>query len=189
MYEVGVRTISNEPTFNGIHNATRCKAWLVLYDRYLGRKKGLTLRELALISGIGYHSLAVSLSRWIEWRYIGYRTTPKGRIYRIRKRGKEWLERWWYTMPLQRYIEELENVQRGRIPVKNKGKGIDILSISPHNIIMNDEIKLPILRCLRCGYEWIPRQPKKPKQCARCNSPYWNKPKVKQSGPQRRVSP
>lgn len=58
-------------------------------------------------------------------------------------------------------------------------KGIDIILISPYNHSMNDEIKLPTLKCLRCGYEWIPRQPKKPKYCARCNSPYWNKPKWK----------
>jgi len=40
-------------------------------------------------------------------------------------------------------------------------------------------IELPKLRCLRCGYEWIPRQPKRPQRCAGCNSPYWDKPKWK----------
>ena len=43
----------------------------------------------------------------------------------------------------------------------------------------NDYIELPKLKCLRCGYEWIPRQPKKPQRCAKCNSPYWNKLKSK----------
>ena len=113
MYQIRVRTPNYVPSFNGKHNSTRCKAWLVLYDRYLGRKRGLTLRELALMTGISYHSLAVSLTRWIKWRYIGYRTTPKGRTYRLCKRGKDWLERWWYIMPLQQYLEELEKVQRG----------------------------------------------------------------------------
>ena len=112
MYKIIVRTPNYVPTFKGKHNSTRCKAWLVLYDRYLGHKRGLTLRELALTTGISYKSLSVSLVRWIGWRYIGYCTTPKGRIYRLRKRGKEWLERWWYIMPLQRYLKELENVQR-----------------------------------------------------------------------------
>lgn len=39
-------------------------------------------------------------------------------------------------------------------------------------------IKLPTFKCLRCGYEWIPRT-QKPKYCPACNSPYWNKPKWK----------
>ncbi len=58
MYEVRVRMFNYRPSFNGKHNATRCKAWLLLYDRLLGGKKGLTLRELALLSGIGYKSLS-----------------------------------------------------------------------------------------------------------------------------------
>ncbi|MFX1537133.1 MAG: hypothetical protein ACFFDI_23220 [Promethearchaeota archaeon] len=44
------------------------------------------------------------------------------------------------------------------------------------------------MRCMRCGHEWIPRTAK-PKHCPRCNSPYWNKPKVKQSGPKRNSEP
>lgn len=115
MYQIRINTPNYVPTFLGKHNSTRCKAWLVLYDRYLGRKRGLTLRELAVMTGISYGSLAVSLTRWLKWRYIGYRTTPKGRIYQLRKRGKDWLERWWYTMPLRQYLEELEKVETKNI--------------------------------------------------------------------------
>jgi DNA-directed RNA polymerase subunit RPC12/RpoP len=45
---------------------------------------------------------------------------------------------------------------------------------------------LNIYHCLRCGYEWASRKPDQPKNCAspKCRSPYWNKPKTKQSGPQ-----
>lgn len=43
---------------------------------------------------------------------------------------------------------------------------------------MTNEIQLPKFKCLRCGYEWIPRTPK-PQRCPKCNSPYWNKPKWK----------
>ena len=68
-------------------------------------------------------------------------------------------------------------------------KGIDIILTSPYNNSMTNEIQLPRLKCLRCGFEWIPRQPKKPKYCARCNSPYWDKHKWKESGPQRKVQP
>jgi len=50
---------------------------------------------------------------------------------------------------------------------------------------VEEKYGIPAVKCLRCGYEWIPRRFKNPKNCAKCNSPYWNKPKVKQSGPKR----
>lgn len=32
-------------------------------------------------------------------------------------------------------------------------------------------------RCGRCGHEWLPRDEGAPKACARCKSPYWDKPR------------
>ena len=69
------------------------------------------------------------------------------------------------------------------------GKGIDLISTNPYYKGVADTIKLPILKCLRCGHEWIPRQLKKPKYCASCNSPCWDRPKVKQSGLKRESIP
>ena len=34
-----------------------------------------------------------------------------------------------------------------------------------------------MLKCNRCGYEWI--SARNPKYCAKCNSPYWNKKRVR----------
>ena len=35
-------------------------------------------------------------------------------------------------------------------------------------------------KCGRCGFEWIPRKEgKAPKQCPKCRSAYWNKPRVR----------
>ena len=34
-------------------------------------------------------------------------------------------------------------------------------------------MELPKLICSRCGHVWIPRIPRKPKQCPKCHSPYW----------------
>jgi DNA-directed RNA polymerase subunit RPC12/RpoP len=34
------------------------------------------------------------------------------------------------------------------------------------------------LECNRCGHEWIPNV-EHPKQCPECNSPYWDKPRVR----------
>ena len=31
--------------------------------------------------------------------------------------------------------------------------------------------------CLRCGHRWIARQPEPPKQCPRCHSPYYQRPR------------
>jgi len=41
------------------------------------------------------------------------------------------------------------------------------------------------VRCERCGYEWIPKNPKHlPTVCANleCKSPAWNKPRQKRHG-------
>ena len=35
-------------------------------------------------------------------------------------------------------------------------------------------MKLLYLNCKRCGHTWPPRKNKKPKNCPRCNSPYWD---------------
>ena len=34
-------------------------------------------------------------------------------------------------------------------------------------------------KCNRCKYEWISKK-KKPKTCAKCRSPYWNKKRVRE---------
>ncbi len=61
-----------------------------------------------------------------------------------------------------------------------KGKCIDIIPVSRY---YRDMIQRQ--QCTRCGYTWYPRTPKLPIKCARCGSPYWNKPKWKQSGPRK----
>ena len=32
-------------------------------------------------------------------------------------------------------------------------------------------------RCLRCGKEWWPRSPERPRVCPKCKSPYYDVPK------------
>ena len=36
---------------------------------------------------------------------------------------------------------------------------------------------IPGVRCNRCGGKWVPREGEIPARCAKCNSPYWNKPR------------
>ena len=45
---------------------------------------------------------------------------------------------------------------------------------------MSEDIyTLPSLHCKRCKHTWFPRSLKKPKVCPKCNSPYWNKERIK----------
>jgi DNA-directed RNA polymerase subunit RPC12/RpoP len=37
------------------------------------------------------------------------------------------------------------------------------------------------LRCLRCRHTWQPRVTHDPKRCPQCGSPYWMKPRQKES--------
>lgn len=39
--------------------------------------------------------------------------------------------------------------------------------------------KLPTLKCTRCKHTWIRRKETEPKTCPKCNSPYWNKKRVR----------
>jgi predicted Zn-ribbon and HTH transcriptional regulator len=36
-------------------------------------------------------------------------------------------------------------------------------------------MKIPQLKCKRCGHKWYPRTPLKPKVCPKCKSPYWDR--------------
>lgn len=38
--------------------------------------------------------------------------------------------------------------------------------------------ELPTFECKRCGHTWHPRNPEKPRCCARCKTPYWDVPSV-----------
>jgi|GEM_PF-2011971 len=38
-------------------------------------------------------------------------------------------------------------------------------------------LEIVTLTCLRCGHSWIRRKVTPPKNCPKCISPYWNKPR------------
>lgn len=40
------------------------------------------------------------------------------------------------------------------------------------------QVLIPGYRCLRCGHEWVPREPGHPPLvCGACKSPYWDRPR------------
>ncbi len=56
---------------------------------------------------------------------------------------------------------------------KSAPSWIDAYRLTPVTIV-------PIihhLKCTRCGHTWFPRSTAKPKNCAKCRSPYWDKPR------------
>lgn len=59
---------------------------------------------------------------------------------------------------------------------KKPNKSVDV-SRSYGYILTDVVIKLPTLKCTRCGYEWHPRAEKMPMHCPnkKCKSPYWNR--------------
>lgn len=120
-YGVTVKTKHYTPSFKGIHNAVRSKAWLVLLDHQLSGEPGLTLHQLSAEIGTSYHSLAVLLNKWTGYRRrkpVGYHTIHRAgygniKIYRLLKPGRKWLDRWIQEgeLPIERYLSELEQVR------------------------------------------------------------------------------
>lgn len=40
---------------------------------------------------------------------------------------------------------------------------------------------VPLLGCrCRCGHEWLPREPEKPRVCPKCKSANWDRPKLRE---------
>ena len=113
---VGIRTISYRVSFEGIHNATRSKCLIVLYDRYLGgeHRKGLTVRELAQQAGVNLFSVKSKIMLWCKWKYLlGYKTDPY--TFKIAERGRKWIDRHRHRgMPFDRYMQEIENANKDR---------------------------------------------------------------------------
>ena len=44
------------------------------------------------------------------------------------------------------------------------------------------EIKLPVLKCIRCRYRWHSKTNTVPKVCPNCHSPYWSTPRRNKRG-------
>ena len=42
---------------------------------------------------------------------------------------------------------------------------------------MPSRIRLPKFTCVRCGKEWHPRKPERPRRCPQCGDANWEKPR------------
>lgn len=82
-------------------------------------------------------------------------------------------------VPAQTFLHGAVRLLLGALPsIFKKGDGGGLDNISYLYYIRCEMIILPQLKCLRCGWNWIPRIPD-PGLCPHCKNPYWKKPKKK----------
>lgn len=101
-------------SFLGKHNATKSKCLLMLeYSETSKQQNGwLTARQLGLLTGIPYPSVLASLPKWIRWKILVRKKAKltNGKevfIYQLAPKGRAWLLRHKWHMPLERYHEEM----------------------------------------------------------------------------------
>ena len=101
------------PTFNGRHNELKCKVLIILYEAYLsdpyGKGRWLTAKQIYELSGVNYKSLLTRLPLYHQWKYV---LSPKIRYgfkrYAISKAGRAYFDKYKDTMPLARYMRDIE---------------------------------------------------------------------------------
>ena len=106
-------------TFKGKHNEAKSKALIMLLDSKQKDQGGLTLKQLATVSGVSYEYLKSRLGKWHEWKYVRRHIT-KGRnrpvySYLIAIRGERFVQTIIPPYVLARYIEELKEYNEKRI--------------------------------------------------------------------------
>lgn len=78
-------------TFNGRHNIVKSKVFILLHAFQKGdknnRDKAMTVRNISVLTGCNYHSLATMVKRWQSWRYITSFEKDGLKHYLIRTRG------------------------------------------------------------------------------------------------------
>lgn len=58
--------------------------------------------------------------------------------------------------------------------------------IAVRDRVPEHEVTVTELECTRCGHRWFPRhrdEPRLPKVCSACKSPYWNVERGQKRGP------
>jgi hypothetical protein len=76
----------------------------------------LSVRQLCLLTGIGYYSLARALPRWVTWEYVSrFPTADIGEgdyAYKVLEKGREWQKLALAQLPnAQVFLEELSKWQ------------------------------------------------------------------------------
>lgn len=118
-------------SFRGKHNATKSKCLLILgYSETARQQRGwLTARQLAALTGIPYASVLASLPKWVQWKIVIRKEArltsgKEAYIYQLAPKGRAWLLRHTWHMPLQRYHAEM---------LKTTGRAYDWLRLMSGN--------------------------------------------------------
>ena len=84
----------HQACFLGRNNSVKSKCLMVLYSRQQAGQGGLTLRQLASITGASLAYLENKSGRWWEWRYVNRSKTGHHwhYSYTIAKRGVHFLQ-------------------------------------------------------------------------------------------------
>jgi hypothetical protein len=106
--------ISRLASKRGRYGRSKLRAFTVLAR--VPPKHYLSVRQLCLLSGIDYYSLARALPRWVVWEYVArYPTTAIGEgdfMYQLLVKGKSWLKLALVQLPNARiFTKELETWQ------------------------------------------------------------------------------
>jgi hypothetical protein len=48
-----------------------------------------------------------------------------------------------------------------------------------HTKVVETTVRMPKQTCLRCDHTWVARTTGRPRCCAKCKSPYWDRPRKK----------
>lgn len=108
----------------------------------LESRQWVTSRELVLLAGLKYHSIARLLPRWVAYDYPERRPSYKFGVgsfeYQLKRRGRGWLEAARRDLPMAgRFEAELQEWQRHikpEIPRLMEGKFRDVLAIPGNNV-------------------------------------------------------
>lgn len=107
----------------------------------LEHRDWVTSRELILLSGLRYHSISRLLPRWVNYDYLERQLSYKFGVgtyeYRLKSRGRGWLEAARRDLPMAtRFEAELRVWQRHikpKIPGLMAGKFKDVLAVLKNN--------------------------------------------------------
>jgi len=108
-------------SFNGIHNASKTKALIILdhYKHKLRLSTGLNVRQLHSESGVNYDYLRSRLGKWFKWKYVSRRAHDDGTgrpmfYYTIAARGEHFINHIVPNDVLARYITEINQYRTNK---------------------------------------------------------------------------
>lgn len=106
------RTRFYPPTFSGRHNEVKWLAFIVLLDYYIvNPRQYIDTVTICSIAPLNSRSLLTLLKRWTNWGYIS-RIKRRGIFcYRLRKKARNYLSRYWAIAPIESYRKTITDWQ------------------------------------------------------------------------------